>query len=101
MRTRRLCGVLATTAAVLAGLTAATPRPVRTPDATPSATTVTVYGRDGSFGATPDVLPSGQSLTRRAVPGWSFPPGLRAYRTAVSGDGTVFMAGLGYNWLRE
>jgi hypothetical protein len=51
MRTRRLCGVLATTAAVLAGLTTATPQPVRSPDATPSATTVTVYGRDGSAAA--------------------------------------------------
>jgi hypothetical protein len=97
MRTRRLAAVLAATAAALASLTAAAPRQVESPGTTPSATTVTVYGRDGSFGATPDALPSGQTLTRRAVPGWSFPPGQRAYRTALAGDGTVFMAGLGYN----
>src|SRR5262245_53261577 len=68
---------------------------VRTAPA-PAPATVMVYGRPGTFGALPDTVPSGQSLSSVKVPDWRFVPGRQAYRTALAGDGTVLVAGLDY-----
>ncbi|MEJ3746851.1 hypothetical protein WEI85_26640 [Actinomycetes bacterium KLBMP 9797] len=87
---------------VAIGLTAAPdgqPSPPPPHTAEPRYATVTVHGRAGSFGALDGaaVTPSGQAVARVAVPGWEFPPGVQAYRTALGADGTVLIAGLGHN----
>jgi hypothetical protein len=89
------CGLV-----VAVGLTAApdgVEQPARTPWA-PEYTTVTVHGRAGSFGAMAGetVTPSGQELARVEVPGWQFPPGVQAYRTALAADGTLLIAGFSH-----
>ncbi|MEH1122928.1 hypothetical protein [Micromonospora sp. CPCC 206061] len=60
--------------------------------------TVTVHGRAGSFGAMAGetVTPSGQDVARVEVPGWHFPPGVQAYRTALAADGTLLIAGFSH-----
>src|SRR5215207_67504 len=55
--------------------------------------TVVVYGRGGSFGVTGDVLPSGQTLGHRLVPGWKVPPGVGVAYAATAADGTVLWGG--------
>jgi hypothetical protein len=88
----RVVGVVATVA-TLSGLAASGAPSVGAPQPAGAAATVTIHGRDGSFGALGDAVPSGQSLVRRAVPGWGFPAGRQAYRTALTNDGTVLIAG--------
>jgi hypothetical protein len=63
--------------------------------------TITLHGRDGSFGvlgagAAAEALPSGQPLAHRPVSGWSFPAGTQAGATTVASDGTVLVAGTGF-----
>lgn len=57
-----------------------------------------MHGRAGSFGAmaTETVTPSGQPVARVEVPGWGFPPGVQAYRTALAADGTLLIAGFSH-----
>jgi hypothetical protein len=59
--------------------------------------TVVVYGRGGTFGVSQGLLPSGQSLGHRLVPGWKAPPGVSASKIAVARDGTVLWGGRGLN----
>jgi hypothetical protein len=85
---------------VAVGLTVApdsVKRPPRAPWA-PEYATVTVHGRAGSFGAMAGetVTPSGQDVARVEVPGWRFPPGVQAYRTALAADGTLLIAGFSH-----
>jgi hypothetical protein len=76
------------------------PRPVPPPAAAPPAyATVTVHGHAGTFGSVGGTTPSGQEMARTAVPGWEFPPGVQAYRSALAADGTVLLAGAGQDWL--
>jgi hypothetical protein len=68
--------------------------------------TVTLHGRDGSFGVLgagvpAEALPSGQSLARWPVHGWTFPAGAQAGATTVASDGTVLVAGAGFDETQE
>ena len=90
---RRISNAVAVATATLAGLGGGAAPLQRVPEQVPAAATVTIYGREGSFGVLRDAVPSGQSLARRAVPGWGFPPGRMAYRSALASDGTVLMGG--------
>ncbi|MGN9911163.1 hypothetical protein ACTMTJ_26770 [Phytohabitans sp. LJ34] len=84
-------------ALVVAGAGAAwiVSRPEPQPPATrvPAFATVTLHGRDGTFGSLGTTAPSGQAATQAAVPGWDFAPGVQAYRSALAADGTVLVAG--------
>jgi hypothetical protein len=64
----------------------------------PAFATVTLHGRAGTFGSLGEATPSGQQVGRTAVPGWEFPPGVQAYRSALAADGTVLVAGAGQDW---
>jgi hypothetical protein len=97
MPASRAAGVVAAALAALLGLTAAIPAATRTPPVPVASATVTIYGRAGSFGATAEFVPSGQTVTTRPVDGWGFPPGQQPHHTALGADGTVFLAGLDHN----
>ncbi|MCW6006293.1 hypothetical protein K1W54_17180 [Micromonospora sp. CPCC 205371] len=89
------CGLV-----VAVGLAAAPNRVGQPPRTawTPEYATITVHGRAGSFGAMAGetVTPSGQEVARVEVPGWQFPPGVQAYRTALAADGTLLIAGFSH-----
>jgi hypothetical protein len=57
-------------------------------------TDVTVYGAAGTFGTLVDVTPTGQTLEVVPVPGWVMDGGLMPFFTAVTSDGTVFVANM-------
>jgi hypothetical protein len=84
-----LCGLVA---GGLVGSDVPVAGPVPVPLPVESRTTVTVYGAAGTFGSLGDTLPSGQRLTRTAVPGWGLPAARLVSATAVAADGTVFAA---------
>jgi hypothetical protein len=79
-----LAAAAASTVTVLRSPTGGFPGQPAEPDGT-----VVVYGRGGSFGVGEDVLPSGQSVDYRLVPGWEVPPGAMAAKTVVTADGTI------------
>ncbi|GIJ46469.1 hypothetical protein Val02_33550 [Virgisporangium aliadipatigenens] len=97
MRVRRLCGVLLCGALVLAAAGSRGPGRVAVPEEGPPGT-VTVYGRAGAFGSLGTTVPSGQTASTRAVPGWGFPPGVMAGRVIGAGDGTLVVAGVTQSW---
>ena len=55
---------------------------------------VTVYGASGTFGTLGNTVPSGQQVAKVPVSRWSFDPGLHAFFTTLTGDGTVFVANM-------
>lgn len=80
-------------------VSASSPVPPR-PDAPAGTQTpgvVTFYGRAGNFGALAGTGPSGQPLSRIAVPAWDFAAGRRAGPAVVAADGSVLMAGVAHN----
>lgn len=92
-----VAGVLLAALAVLGAVAVRSPtggfpgRPLH-PDGT-----VVVYGRGGTFGGSQGMLPSGQSLGYRLVPGWKAPPGVSVAKIAVAADGTILWGGRGLN----
>ena len=67
MTVRRIGRTVAVAAVVLL-LSAGAPRMRPPAAADPADATVTVYGRDGTFGAVADAVPSGQPVARRPRP---------------------------------
>jgi hypothetical protein len=63
----------------------------------PAPGTVTFYGRPGGFGSLGDTSPSGQAVSRVALPDWGFATGRRPDLAVVAADGSVLMAGVSHN----
>ena len=95
MGVRRWTGIAAVPLLVMAGVGPAAPAPQR-PESGPEPgppSTITVYGRPGTFGALEARIPTGQGLTGVGVPEWGLPTGWQADASAVARDGTVLVAG--------
>jgi hypothetical protein len=73
------------------------PESATPPAKAPVFATVTLHGRDGTFGSLGPTTPSGQPAAHASVPGWDFAPGVLASRSVLAADGSVLLAGAAHN----